>query len=154
MEGNIIQLMSSLLHANNMVTEYRSASGIGIIRWCLPDQDYIRSITDADINGVELDKLYQRLQKDFLARSFIDLDLFVLPNDAAWLNGLDDDLYSLPKGRSKVRIDDVDGGKVLICQWHLPSHLVEYFTSNDTSFDEHWDREQLDEVIVDYLNIR
>lgn len=138
--------------------EYRSSTGVGIIKWKLPTTRDLNKISEEKISKKELEKLYQLLSKSFLARSFIDLDIFILPDAALWLHDADyrDDPYSLPKGRSKVRIDETEDGSVLVCQWHLPSHLIEYFNiQNDDSavFEKHWDREQLIDTVTDYLKL-
>ena len=159
MASNTIPHTNNTQWASNgsLKTEYRPTNGIGIIRWRLPTHSELTEITKKKIKEDVVEKLYQRLVKDFLARNFIDLDLFVLPESSVWLSGIDNiDVYALPKGRSKVRIDDIDGEKILTCQWHLPSHLVEYFNihQNDSDlFDRHWDRQQIIELIIDYIKL-
>lgn len=144
MEDNITQHSNNLPQGSDpIVTEYRSNSGVGIIRWTLPNQSELSQVAGAAIDVDDVERLHQRLQKAFLARNFIDLDLFVVP---------DADQYGLPKGRSKVRIDCAGVNKILVCQWHLPSHLVEYFNAGDgASFDSCWDRSQIIDVITDYI---
>jgi hypothetical protein len=153
MVDNIIQHSNNTPQANNpIVTEYRSNSGVGIIRWKLPDLHELTRLTSTTISAEDVERLHQQLQKIFLARNFIDLDLFVMPDEPTWLSAPDADPYELPKGRSKVRIDDDGGSKTLVCQWHLPSHLVEYFNAGEgMSFDSCWDRNQIIEVITDYI---
>ncbi len=160
MVGNTTTLTKNIPWANKdrFNVEYRSNTGVGIIKWYLPTTRELNKVAAEKISKKELEKLYQLLTKSFLARSFIDLDIFLLPDTAMWLHdaGYNDDPYRLPKGRSKVRIDDSDEGSVLVCQWHLPSHLLEYFnshTDDEKSFEHRWDRTQLAETVLDYLNL-
>lgn len=160
MVSNTITLTNNTQWVNKerFNVEYRSSSGVGIIKWYLPTTRELNKNAAEKISKKELEKLYQLLSKNFLARTFIDLDIFLLPDAAVWLHdsGYKDDPYSLPKGRSKVRIDETDEGSVLVCQWHLPSHLLEYFNSHindDKSFENHWDRSQLADTVFDYLKM-
>lgn len=160
MVSNTTTLTNKIPWANKdkFKVEYRNNNGVGIIKWCLPTARELNKVTPDKISKKQLEKLYQLLTKSFLARSFIDLDIFLLPDSAIWLHdaGYKDDPYSLPKGRSKVRIDETDEGSVLVCQWHLPSHLIEYFNSHisdDKSFENRWDRDQLADTVVEYLKL-
>ena len=160
MVGNTITLTNNTQWVNEdrFKVEYRSNSGVGIIKWYLPTTRELNKVTAEKISKKELDKLYHLLSKSFLARTFIDLDIFLLPDAAMWMHdaGYKDDPYGLPKGRSKVRIDETDEGSILVCQWHLPSHLLEYFNSHSAdgkSFGKHWDRNQLADTVVEYLKL-
>lgn len=135
-----------LVNSENFHLEYRSSSGVGIIKWTLPAH------TDLRVKEDHFKTVCQKLYKDFLARFFIDLDVFIIPSR---LIVDDSEIYNLPKGRSKVRFDTVGDCNVLVCQWHLPSYLVEYFNS-DTAipFKDCWDLNQLAETFDDYLGKR
>lgn len=146
-----------LVNEKHFNVEYRN-NGIVIIKWRLPLAKEINKLLEEKISKKDLEKLYQKLVKSFLSREFIDLDIFQIPDDYIWLFSDDyrKDVYDLPKGRSKVRIDDSDNGNMLICQWHLPSHLIEYFSTysqNDSFFKNHWNFEVLSDTVLEYIKL-
>lgn len=147
-----------LVNEKHFNVEHRSNNGIVIIKWRLPVARELNKFLEEKISKKNLEKLYHKLVKSFLSREFIDLDIFQIPDNSVWrfADDYSKDVYNLPKGRSKVRIDNTDDGDMLICQWHLPSHLSEYFSTyslDDNFFKNHWDLEVLSDTVLEYIKL-